>query len=148
MIARLWRTTFGLVALVGVGFTVLTLVIGIVASSVTHEALEKQLDHRIEVETAALLVEIREGGLAELAAVIRRRETARSTASLEYLLLDRDGRRMAGALVPAVAIKPGYEEFFFYQRGSHRRHAQALVTSVAGGTLVVAADHAPLIVIS
>ena len=52
---RWWRGTFGLVAAVALGFALATLVIGAVAFETTHEALELQLDHRIAIETQALI---------------------------------------------------------------------------------------------
>lgn len=140
MIARLWRSTFGLVALVALAFSVATLAIGFIAFVVTHEALELQLDHRIEVETNALLAEARDDGFAGLADAIRRREASRSTASLEYLLLDSQGRRVAGSMVARVPIRPGYLEFFRYERSGKRGVGQSLTTPVQGGTLVVVAD--------
>ena len=54
---RWWRGTFGLVALVALGFALATLAIGVVAFETTHEALEQQLDHRIAAETKALIDE-------------------------------------------------------------------------------------------
>lgn len=57
MFARLWRSTFGVVALVALAFTAATIAIGGIAYEVTHEALEEQLDHRVRVETHALLTE-------------------------------------------------------------------------------------------
>jgi len=140
MIARLWRSTFGLVILVALGFAAITPLIGFMAGRVTHEALEKQLDHRIEAETAALLAEAHEGGLAGIARAISRRESAREAGSLDYLLLDARGQPIAGDMRTAMPMKAGYEEFFAYQRGSRTGIAQAITTPVAGGTLIVAAD--------
>ncbi|MGC4028244.1 MAG: ATP-binding protein [Steroidobacteraceae bacterium] len=139
MLRRMWRSTSGLVAIVAMGFTVATLGIGIAAYGITHEALEEQLDHRIANETAALLG-ARPAGIADLAAEVRRRDSARSTASLEYLLIDTAGSRLAGSMIPDSAITEGYEEFFRYHRSGKRGVAQALATPVPGGTLVVAAD--------
>jgi acyl-coenzyme A synthetase/AMP-(fatty) acid ligase len=117
MLVRAWRSTFGLVALVALAFVLATLAIGAVAYEVTHEALEEQLDHRIATETAALIAEAHEDGLAGLADAIRRREAARSTASLDYLLVDRTGRRIAGEMIAIPPAKEGYEEFLHYRRG-------------------------------
>ena len=60
MIRRLWRSTFGIVVLVALAFAAATLAIGAVAYEVTHEALEEQLDHRVAVETRALVAEASE----------------------------------------------------------------------------------------
>jgi len=144
MLARFWRTTFGLVAIVALALAAVTLGIGRIAYEMTHEALEEQLDHRIATETTALLAETRQDGLAGLAKAIRRRETARSTASLDYLLVDGNGRRLAGEIVADPPARPGYEEHFHYHRDGKTSVAQALTTHIGGGVLVVAADRAEL----
>ena len=77
---RWWRTTFGLVALVAIGFGIATLLVGAIAFGVVHEELEKQLDHRIAAETAALIDE-GDDGPSGVATAIARRDAARSTAS-------------------------------------------------------------------
>ncbi|HEX7858067.1 MAG TPA: ATP-binding protein [Sphingobium sp.] len=133
-----WRTTFGLAALVSCALALTTIVIGLGAYYVTHEALEIQLDHRIATETHALLAERGEGGVAELAALIRQRDAARSTASLGYILVDMKGRRLAGQLDAVAPTEPGYLEFLHY---GEDRIAQSLTTVLPGGErLVVAAD--------
>lgn len=144
MLARFRRSTSGLVVLVALGFVVATLGIGLIAYEVTHEALEEQLDHRVAAETAALLAEAQDGGLADVADAIERREAARSTSSLDYLLVGPDGRHLAGRMEATVPDKPGYEELLSYRRSPVSGIAQALTTRVAGGTLIVAADRAGL----
>lgn len=137
---RPWRSTFGLVALVAACFALATLVIGVVAYEVTHEALELQLDHRVAIETRALIDE-GDDGPTGVAAAIRRREAARSTASLDYLLVDPSGRRIAGLLDASAPTTPGYLEFLHYRRDGEHRIAQALTTRLPDNSrLVVAAD--------
>lgn len=137
---RPWRSTFGLVALVASCFTLATLLIGVVAYEVTHEALEIQLDHRVAIETRALIDE-GDDGPTGIAAAIRRREAARSMASLDYLLVDSTGRRVAGLLDATAPIAPGYLEFLHYRRDGEHRIAQALTTRLPDDSrLVVAAD--------
>ncbi|CUS43084.1 MAG: HAMP domain-containing sensor histidine kinase [Pseudomonadota bacterium] len=136
-----WRSTFGLAACVSLVFAIITLGIGGVVYEVTHEALEVQLDHRISTETEALLAESGHAGIDRLAAAIRRRDAASSTASLGYILVDRNGRRVAGKLDAAAPKEAGFREFLYHERGT--RVAQALTTLLPGGfTLVVAADRA------
>jgi signal transduction histidine kinase len=146
LLRRLWRTTTGLVAIVGIVFAAAILAIGAISYEVTHEALEQQLDHRIAAETAGLLAEAHRHGLPAIAGAITRREASRSTASLEYLLVDQAGRRLAGSLQADVPAKPGFEEFLHYRKPGQDEvaTAQALTTNVAGGTLVVAADRSGL----
>ena len=142
---RLWRTTFGIVFLASIFYVAATLAIAALAFDVTHEALEKQLDHRIAVETRALLGETREGGFAGIADAIRRRAAVRSGASLDYLLVDDRGQVRAATVQALKPLVPGYEEFFhFRRRGGYQGVAQAQTTKIGGGLLVVAADRADL----
>lgn len=143
-LSRLWTSTFGLVAIVAVVFTLATLTIGVLAYMVTHEALEEQLYHRVTVETEALLHEVRHEGMAELVEEIRRREDSRSTASLEYLLIDATGRRIAGTIDTRQVDFEGYIEFLHYRKGREGGVAQALGTRLTEGTLIVAADRGEL----
>lgn len=139
---RWWRGTFGLVALVALGFALATLAIGVVAFETTHEALEQQLDHRIAAETRALIDE-GDDGPTGIAMAIRRREAARSTASLAYRLVDAAGRQVAGRLDARVPTKPGYVELLPYTSDGERRIAQSLSTILPSGhRLLVAADRA------
>jgi len=134
------RTTFGLVTIVGIVFALTTLAIGIVAFEATHEALEQQLDHRIATETAALIDE-GDDGPEGVATAIRRREAARSTASLDFRLVDSAGRLVAGSLDAVVPDKPGYIELLPYNIDDEQRIAQSLTTLLPSGhRLLVAAD--------
>jgi signal transduction histidine kinase len=146
MLPMVWRTTTGLVAIVGVVFAAAILAIGAISYEVTHEALEQQLDHRIATETAGLLAEAQGQGLPAVAAAITRREASRSTASLDYLLVDHTGRRLAGNLRAKAPERPGFEEFLTYHKAGQDEPAvaQALTTNLSGGKLVVAADRAGL----
>ncbi|MBB3349684.1 ATP-binding protein [Sphingomonas sp. BK069] len=144
MLARLWRSTFGIVVLVALAFSVATLAIGAVAYEVTHEALEEQLDHRVAVETHALIAEAREGGLAGVADAVRLRKDARNEASLDYLLVDRAGRTIAATITPLTPVEPGYQEHLGFRRGADAGVGQALATPLPGGMLVVVADRRDL----
>lgn len=137
--ARLWRSTAGLVAFVATLFALTAVVIGAIAYEITHEALEQQLDHRIATETHALLVEGR-GTMTGIEAAVRRRSLARSTASLDYILVASDGRVVAASIAANVPATPGFEEFLHYRRAGTAGIAQALTTRLPAGTLVVAAD--------
>lgn len=135
---RLWRSTFGLAGIVSALFAAATLAIGVAAYEVTHEALEQQLDHRTATETRALLAEPGADRLASLANAIKRREAAARIDHLGYLLVDADGRKVAGSLAASAPTALGYEEFFHHDGD---RVAQSLTTAVpGGGRLTVAAD--------
>lgn len=141
MLLRLWRSTFGIVVVVALVFAAATLAISIIAYEVTHEALEEQLDHRAAVETRSLLEEANEAGLQGVASAIRARDIARSSDSLEYLLLDPAGRTLAASMTPLTPVRPGYEEFFRFSRPGYKGEGQALTTRLeGGGQLVVVAD--------
>ena len=144
MLFRLWRSTFGLVAIVAIAFALATVGIGGVAYVVTHEALEEQLDHRVSIESGALSAEAREGGLASVARTIRLRGQARTSSSLDYLLIASGGRPIAGTVMPLTSIRDGYEEFFRFRRGDYIGVGQSLTTTVPGGRLVVIADRRDL----
>ncbi|NWK96439.1 two-component sensor histidine kinase [Sphingobium lactosutens] len=136
---RPWRTTFGLTAMVSLIFALATVVIGVLAYAVVHEAMEVQLDHRIATETRALLARTGNGGTPRLAALIQQRDAAHSTASLGYILLDPQDKRLAGAFEAQVPATPGYVELLPYGRDDGI--AQSLTTRLPDGSrLLVAGD--------
>ncbi|CAM8620609.1 ATP-binding protein [Sphingobium sp.] len=136
---RPWRSTFGLTALVSLVFALATIVIGVVAYSVVHEAMEVQLDQRIAAETRALLARTGDGGSTRLATLIQQRDAAHSTASLGYILLDAQGTRIAGTFEAQVPPKSGYVELLPYGRDGGI--AQSLTTRLPDGSrLLVAID--------
>lgn len=139
---RLGRSTFGLAALISIVLTLGTLAIGRVAYWITHEAIERELDHRIDIETRALLVEPGADRGAAIAAAIKRRLAAPIANDLDYLLVDRTGKRLAGNLDPETKPVPGYEEFFRSRDGTV---GQAMTTRLVDGKLlIVRADRAGL----
>jgi hypothetical protein len=136
---RPWRTTFGLTAMVSLVFAIATIVIGVTAYAVLHEAMEVQLDHRIATETRALLARTGDGGTARLSTLIQQRDAAHSTASLGYILLDAHGKRLAGAFEAQVPATPGFIELLPYGRDGGI--AQSLTTRLPDGSrLLVAVD--------
>lgn len=143
LLRSLSRSTFGLLALVSLGFALSALLIGFVVYEVAHEALEEQLDHRIAAETSALLAEHSRGGSAELARTIGQREATSSGDRLAYRLVDRAGQTLAGTLDAPVPAEPGYLEHLVHGHGDDHgeRVSQALTTVLPDGSrLVVAAD--------
>lgn len=146
MLRRLWRSTFGVVVLVALAFSAATLAIGAVAYEVTHEALEEQLDHRIDAETRALIAEAGAGGVIAVADAIHRREDARTAASLDYVLVDSTGQMIAATIEPLSPLQQGYEEHFAFRRltDTTTSTGQAIATPLSGGLLVVVADRRDL----
>jgi hypothetical protein len=145
MMRLLPRSTSGLVYLVAVVLSATTVILGLIVYRVSHEALEKQLDHRISVETQGLLSIRQQSGDAAVAEAIRLREARGAGDGMGYILLDRQGRRLAGAL-RAQPPEPGWLEFLYSQEpGGRRGVSQALTTRLPdGGLLVVAADRTPI----
>lgn len=143
MLKRFRRSTSGLVTVVALCLGLATAAIGTVAYEVTHEALELQLDHRIEAETRSLIAES-SGSVAGLTTAIERRTAARSTSSLDYILLGADRRSLIATIVTDNPITPGYVEFLHYRRGATTGIAQALTTPLSGSILIVAADRSGL----
>lgn len=140
---------FGLVVLASVILTGATGLLSTIVLETAHEAIELQLDHRIEAETVALLKIFEGGGMAALRTAIAQRDEGSHEGShegsMEYLLVDPEGRRLAGQL-RAQAPEPGWRELLEVDRGHGRRsRAQALTTRIAeGARLVVAADRKPV----
>lgn len=144
MIRRLARSTSGMVALLTMGLAAAALAIGAAAHVVTHEALEEQLDHRIAMETDALLEEARTHGFPALAKVVRLRDGARTSSGLDYLLTDANGRPVAGNIQTSPSPRLGKEELLRFRRGGYPAVGQSLTTNASGGTLTVAGDRSDL----
>ena len=141
MIRSLPRSTAGLVTLVAAALAVTTILLGLVVYQVSHEALERQLDHRIAVETQGLLALQRHGGLKAIATGIAQREATGRSDGMGYILDDARGQRLAGSL-RAATPQPGWLEFLHSEGG---RTSQALTTRLPDGArLTVAADRAPI----
>ena len=116
MIRSLPRSTAGLVALVAAALAVTTILLGLVVYQVSHEALERQLDHRIAVETQGLLALQRHGGLKAIATGIEQREATGRSDGMGYILDDVHGQRLAGSL-RAATPQPGWLEFLHSEGG-------------------------------
>lgn len=138
---RIWQSTSGVVAIVGVLLALATLGIGATVHELAHEALEEQLDHRLSAETRALLAEASRGGAPAVSALIARHEAAAAASGLSYLLVDPKGRRIAGSLAAEMPEQSGYFEHLRHDYGS--REAQAMSSRLPDGSrLLVAADRA------
>lgn len=140
---RIWQSTTGVVAAIGILLALATLAIGATVHELAHEALEEQLDHRIGAETRSLLAEASRSGTPAVAELIARRESAAAESGLAYLLSDARHIRLAGSLDAAMPPQPGYLEHLRHDRG--QRKAQALTSRLPDGSwLLVAADRAAI----
>lgn len=141
------RTTFGLAVMVSVVLTALAVLSGLVGRYFAHEELEQQLDHRITTESSLLIEEYDRGGLAALAAMVDSHHDRHENSGLGYLLVDHQGRRLAGSLQAEAPNKAGWREHLYVGNkttGDRRAHQALTVILPAGERLVVAADRMPV----
>lgn len=141
------RTTFGLAVMVSVVLTALAVLSGLVGRYFAHEELEQQLDHRITTESSLLIEEYDRGGLAALAAMVDLHHDRHENSGLGYLLVDHQGRRLAGSLQAEAPSKAGWREHLYVGNkttGDRRAHQALTVILPAGERLVVAADRMPV----
>lgn len=142
---RLPQSIFGLVALASLGLALATTALGGIVYVASHEALEQQLDQRIEVETHHL-VNAATQGIPALITAIKRREDGHRTSEMGYMLFAPDGRKVAGRL-EAKRPAPGWHELLPLTDADEGEQevAQALMTPLADGyALVVCADRTPI----
>ena len=93
----LWRSTSFRLAVVQAGFLLLAMTgAGVAMSVITRGVAERELRSRITLESNAIIAELRGEGVAEAAAAVRSR--AARPGALDYLLVDGNGRHLAGDL--------------------------------------------------
>jgi signal transduction histidine kinase len=131
----------GMATLVSALLALVALSICFAIYTVTHEAIEAQLDQRITTESHILAAILEESGVPAVTAEITQREARSRVTGMGYILVDRQGNRLAGTLRAQVP-EPGWMEFLYDDEGNGKRGvSQALTQRVADGmVLVVAAD--------
>lgn len=157
MAIKVWPR--GLVALglaAAVAAVAVSGVVGAIALLTVHKEIERQLDHRIELETMSLLVVYQTEGLKHLVKVVRTREAygtpgrigylagaPQARRGMGYIVTDAAGKRLAGDL-DARTPKPGWSELLRFRRQDGSEGvAQAMSVALGSeGWLVVAADRA------
>lgn len=151
------RTIRGLSILSAAVSGLVILVLGAAAILISHHEIEAQMDHRIEREMDALLDFHASNGAAQLAQVVRVRdgattggtgylaETGSDGRMMLYALADKEGRRIAGRLIPRLPAD-GWSEFLPIRHpDGSAGEAQALSRRLPdGGQLVIAADRSAL----
>ncbi len=151
------RTVGGLALAVAGVSSLVTILIGVVTFGVVHHEIERQLDHRIELETNALLYVHRAEGFDALVRAVNQRlaqpsagvgylaSVANPERTMGYLVVDAAGRRQAGRLAGRMP-RPGWSEFVRFRRDDGTQGvAQAMNSALpGGGRLVVLADRAVL----
>lgn len=150
------RSIRGIAIVIALAAGLITALLGLATYALVHHEIERQIDHRIEIETRALLAYHEAHGFTELANMIRARDSQTSIGatgylagvddedrSMGYILTDASGRRRAGSL--AAAMPPaGWSEFVHFGKPDGTTGiAQAMNSAIpGGGRLVVAADRA------
>ena len=155
---RLPRTIGGLALTVAGLSCALTLAVGAITFVKVHHEIERQLDHRIELETDSLLATYGRTDFDTLVRAVEERERRPQRGTIGYLsgvsdagngmgylVVDSRGRRRAGSL-DAPLPRPGWSEFVHFRRQDGSRGvAQAMNSALpGGGRLVVTADRAVL----
>jgi len=135
------RTLRGLIAVTGLAIGVLTIALGGATYYFANKSLVDELNTRIAVESRSLIAIGAVSGIDGVATAVRAREAAPSVGNLGYIVIDRRGRHLAGALRAPVP-PPGYWDCMAYLRADGRQSlAQSLNSPLpGGGRLVVAAD--------
>ena len=107
---RIFRTTgFRLAALYAGLFGLSVLVLFGVIYWITGNALRQQMTATIETEVAALVADHRTGGVPHVSEGIERRLASGLHSAVFYLLLDPEGRKVAGNL-PSLSPRGGWRE--------------------------------------
>src|SRR4051812_18221899 len=120
---RLLRTTsFRLAALYLLLFTASSLVLGGAVFWIMRTALDGQARARIEAEIASLRDEYQAGGLDRLITLVDAR--GRGAGALDYLVQDREGRRLAGEIAPIGPRLGWLRVDAVEQAGDHERPEQ------------------------
>ncbi len=109
-LTRILRTTgFRLAALYAGLFGISVLVLFGVIYWITGEALRQQLAATIEIEVAALVEDHRTGGIPHVADAIDQRLASVPSSTIFYLLVDQEGRKIAGNL-PIRSQRNGWHQ--------------------------------------
>lgn len=139
--SRIMRSAAYRIALLyALGFTTVTLVLGLVIVLVSHVALTRQLEGQILEEARALHAEYRLEGFREFTFAIRERQHVSDINEMRYAVFGSNGQRLVGDL-DAMRPAPGWSDVVFHdpQEGSDLARAWA-VDIGQGLRLVVAAD--------
>ncbi|MFA6115351.1 MAG: ATP-binding protein [Sphingomonas sp.] len=119
-------------------FLVALVAIRIVSYRIDSDALRRQVDRRLASEASAI-----SGGISQKAMIgrIDAAQNDHDTADLFYMLLDKNGRQIAGELRLKKQPPIGYSDFGDDARVEGVAHGRALARRVGGDTLVVVSDN-------
>jgi signal transduction histidine kinase len=115
-IPRTLRTaSFGLGVLYAALYAASTIILGGIVYWTVETSLDRQITANIDAETDLLEREFKSEGFEELVEQVQARGT--SIPSLDYLLLDKNGNRVAGEL-PRMPTVPGWTEMIVPKSGA------------------------------
>jgi signal transduction histidine kinase len=141
-------TIMGLIMSISLVLAAATLLLGGLAHTFSHEALEKQLDQRLEMETQALLHVFEQDGLNGLRSAIDWRDDGlHHDIGMGYQLFDSSGNPLAGRFDTTLP-EPGWQEHLVASDPLTGKpyDSQSLTTRLPDGSmLVVAADRSPVV---
>lgn len=110
--------------------------------TIVHDALNREVDLRLEDEMHDIAGLARDAPLATMVRRIAVKQAAHESADLIFLLRDATGRPLAGTLRLATNPPPGFSDFGTPAGVDGVAHGRALVERVAGGaTLVIVSDN-------
>lgn len=105
--------------------------------TITHRALQHQVDRRLANAAADIISAERTGGRKGLIDRINAAQADHDTADLLFMLVDRSGRRVAGNLPLSAAPPAGYSDFGQEAFVADVAHGRALTRLLPDGDRVV-----------
>lgn len=141
MIARPARAARQITLLFAAGFVVAAALLGCIAFVVGRDAVESQIDARIEAETGSLRHLQERGGNAALIEAMEKSEER--GGGFDYVLVDAGGRRLSGE-AGDPALSPGWHNVVFRDERGNGVPVRTLTTDLDGKLrLTVATNMAP-----
>ncbi|WP_298163897.1 HAMP domain-containing sensor histidine kinase [Novosphingobium sp.] len=121
-------------------FALAILLLGVAVYYAADADFRNQQDIGIAEETAGLQREFDEGGIADLAAAVAKREAMNPEDGYQYALVDKAGHRLAGTLA-INEVRVGAQDLMLDDPSEGPDPARALVSALPDGSrLVVAID--------
>jgi len=137
-IPRTLRTTsFGLGVLYAALFAASSIIMGSIVYWTVETSLDREITTNIEAEAELLQKEFKSEGFDELVRTVRDRGTF--IPALDYLLLDGNGKRVAGEL-PYMPPAPGLTEMIVPRSGGPNYRYRVLALTLDGGIKLAVGD--------
>ncbi|MFT3966432.1 MAG: ATP-binding protein [Sphingobium sp.] len=124
------------------GFVLAAVLLGCMAFLVGRDAIEAQIDARIQAEASSLRHMQRHGGNKALLDALERQEE-RGVKSIGHMLVNRAGKRLSGEF-SYPRLPPGWHDGIFHDDGGHNIAARSLTIDLDDGLrLTVATETSP-----